>query len=789
MTTHSEFAALSLETLNDVQTRAATAGDGPVLVLAGPGSGKTRVLTHRISHLIEQRRVPAYHILAVTFTNKAAREMISRLEGLLGEEETHRLMIGTFHSICARILRREADVLGLNPRFTIFDADDQRRLVTQILKELNLDSTQYKPSNVQSAISRAKNELLTPETYVPPTYWHEGVSRVFIRYEHDLGQNGALDFDDLLLKTELLMRDKAVQRRYQERYWHVLVDEFQDTNKAQYELIRALAGERRNVFVVGDEDQSIYSWRGADLRNVLRFREDFPDAQVYLLEQNYRSTGVILGAAQAVISKNRQRTAKTLWTDNNKGELLRVFEAYDEREESEYVIGEVQKLVATGACRAGDCAVMYRTNAQSRALEDALIRHGMPYLLVGGTRFYQRREVKDVLGYLRVIQNPDDEMSLQRIINTPKRGIGPKTMSELSNWAAQEGSSLGGGLLRLAELQRAQGSIEAALLSPRSGKLLLSLADLLQELTEASGRLTLAELLKRLLDDTGYLEMLQDGTEEGKERADNVAELFTAVGRFGSQVASEALPVFLEEVSLATDVDQTDWGTDAATLMTLHAAKGLEFHTVFIVGMEEGICPHARSMESPDDMEEERRLCYVGMTRARRRLYLVRAFRRTLYGNSEVRPPSPFLADIPLELVLDRSGRQRSSVAAPAARQKAAGQADHRALFSRRRARQQDTRETARDEERPPERPARAPGAGRSSKRASAEAMDLAPAQPTVRATACSYGIGESVSHPIFGVGMVVSSRLVDGDEEVTVAFEGRGVKRLLASYAKLTKV
>ncbi|NLD71343.1 MAG: UvrD-helicase domain-containing protein, partial [Chloroflexi bacterium] len=445
---------ITLDGLNPAQQEAVRATDGPVLVLAGPGSGKTRVLTHRIAYLIQEEGVHPYRILAVTFTNKAAREMISRLGDLIGSD-VGELMIGTFHSICARILRREGTYVGLQPNFVIYDADDQRRLMTRVLKEVDLDPKQYAPSGVHAVISRAKNDLQTPDTYRPPTYWHEGVVRAFARYEEALGEANAVDFDDLLVKAEELFRlHDDVRERYQRRFSHILVDEFQDTNTAQYELVRHLASAQRNVFVVGDEDQSIYSWRGADFRNVERFREAYPDARVFLLEQNYRSTGKILDAAHAVISRNRQRTEKELWTENVAGTPIHVYEAYDERQEAEYVAASIDRLVSRGEGAYGDCAVMFRTNAQSRAVEDAFLRFRIPYRLVGAVRFYQRREVKDVLAYLRVVYNPSDDESLRRIINVPTRGIGDKTVEALERWAGREGLSLGRALLSLYELAK-----------------------------------------------------------------------------------------------------------------------------------------------------------------------------------------------------------------------------------------------------------------------------------------------------------------------------------------------
>ncbi|MEA3407891.1 MAG: UvrD-helicase domain-containing protein [Chloroflexota bacterium] len=763
-----------LEGLNPAQADAVQRTEGPVLVVAGPGSGKTRVLTHRIAYLIRVCDIRPYHILAVTFTNKAAREMISRLRNLIGEA-TSQLTVGTFHATCVRILRREADYLNIDSNFVIYDADDQRRLVARILKEMDLDTKIYGPSSVQGAISRAKNDLLTPQGYRPPTYWHEAVARVFERYEESKRENNALDFDDLLQKTEELFREhEEVRKRYQERYLYLLVDEFQDTNKAQYELVHHLAGDKENLFVVGDEDQSIYSWRGADYRNVLRFRSDFHDAQICLLEQNYRSTQTILDAAQAVIDHNAQRTPKNLWTNNDEGEPIRLFEAYDEREEAEYVVDAIQKLVSRGRCAFGECAVMFRTNAQSRALEDAFVRHSVPYKLVGSVRYYQRREIKDVLAYLRLIHNPDDDMSLRRIINVPKRGIGPKTLQQLSMWAVKQGFSTGRALQRLVEIAQQEGDIDSTPFDTRAGNVLLSFGEMLRELITASEESTLSELVHLILEKTRYLMALRDGTEEGSERAENILELFSVTERYDDMSPESALPAFLEEVSLSTDVDQLDWESDTVTLLTLHSAKGLEFDAVFIVGMEEGIFPHSRSMDDPGEMEEERRLCYVGITRARKYLYLVHTFRRTLYGRSEVREPSRFLRDIPSHLVEGRL--------APQTKQKGTGKPmtdrrRRRQLLSRRRTEVDRFRKERRSKS-DGERKIEKPSATQRQKKAQASSKTDSP----------DFQPGESVTHPIFGPGTVVASKSVGDDEEVTVAFDGKGVKRLMVSYAKLER-
>jgi DNA helicase-2/ATP-dependent DNA helicase PcrA len=817
-----------LESLNPTQAEAVQAIEGPVLVLAGPGSGKTRVLTHRIAYLVRVCGVRPYNILAVTFTNKAAKEMISRLHELIGDDAS-RLTVGTFHAICARILRREGAYLGLSSSFVIYDEDDQIRLVTRILKELNLDDKLYRPAAVHGAISRAKNELITAETYNPPSYWHEAVARAFAKYEELKNENNALDFDDLLLKAEQLLRlHPEVREQYQKRYQFVLVDEFQDTNKAQYELISHLAGESRNVFVVGDEDQSIYSWRGADFRNVLLFRADFPDAKVFLLERNYRSTQTVLDAAQAVIAHNTQRVHKNLWTETKGGPPIHVFEAYDEREEAEYVVTEIQRLISRGGLNAGDCAVMFRTNAQSRVLEDAFVRHGVAYRLVGGTRFYQRREIKDILAYLRVIQNPDDDVSLGRIINVPPRGVGDKTLAQLSEWADSLGMSPGRALMHLAEMGESKERTSGHPFVGRAARNLITLGLMLQRVIEAKGDQTISATLGQVIEQTGYIDYLRDGTEEGEDRANNVQELYTVTDGYGNMPPQTALPSFLEEVALVSDTDDLDAQADAVTLLTLHTAKGLEYQVVFIVGMEEGICPHSRSMDSPDAMEEERRLCYVGLTRAKRHLYLLRAFRRTLYGTSNVRDPSRFLLDIPPHLlegnvVRGSLARSKATSAAPLNRE------ERRTLIDERRNRIQRSMARRQEEEKP--RPARreapasrpsSPAFAENSRRptvprsspgshgapaARPSGARVRPDEQRGRSEPASdpagdarvrpgrqahqeptYKPGQKVIHPIFGQGTVIESKVVGDDEEVTVAFAAQGIKRLMASYARLEK-
>jgi len=764
-----------LASLNPAQQNAVKIVDGPVLVLAGPGSGKTRVLTHRVAYLIHEQHIPPHNILAVTFTNKAARQMRERLTTLVGEARGHDLTIGTFHATCARFLRRDGERVGLGRGFAIYDEDDQLALMKQIVKEMNLDDKKYRPGAVLGAIGKAKNELIGPDEYVPPSYWHEAVGRAYKRYQQLLAENGAADFDDLLMTTVRLLRENAdILERYQNRYRYLHVDEFQDTNMAQYVLMKLLADKYQNLFCVGDEDQSIYMWRGADYRNVLRFRDDFPSAQVVLLEQNYRSTQTILDAAQAVIRRNKSRHPKNLWTENPQGVQITLREVYNEDEEAQFVVDEIARLTRK-EFKPRDCAVFYRTNAQSRSLEDAFVRRGMPYQLVGSVRFYQRREVKDLLAYLRLMDNPNDSVAFNRILNVPPRGIGKKTVDELALWSERLNASPYAVLQTLRETsddysprgeagrgRRATGKskTDRRALSPvtrhsslstdafdaRSRKTMLAFLNLLDSLREEPRQKNLVELFDSLLLKTGYEPYIRDGTEEGEDRWDNVQELRRAIKKYASASPDLALVQFLEEVALVADVDTLNENVNAPTLMTLHTAKGLEFPVVFIVGLEEGLFPHSRSFEDPAQMEEERRLCYVGITRAKERLYLVNAFRRAYYGSSEPGEPSRFLADIPRELVAG-SGKP----AAESSHYRAARSDDD-----------EDTRGYA----------ARLKETHRRAR------VD----------SALEFKAGDRVRHSSFGDGVVVSSKLSGADEEVEVAFVGKGVKRLIARYAGLKK-
>ena len=642
-----------LEQLNPRQRQAVSAGNGPVLVLAGPGSGKTRVLTQRIAYLIAYEGVRPYQILAVTFTNKAAREMESRVDDLLGEQATQGMMLGTFHSVCARILRREADLLPVEANYVIFDADDQTRLVKSIIREFNLNEKMYRPNSVHAAISNAKNELIGADDYPTSTYRDEVVKRVYVEYQKRLIASNAVDFDDILVyAARLLEGNPDVRQKYAQRFKHVLVDEFQDTNIAQYTLVKHLASAHNNIFVVGDPDQSIYRWRGADWRNVQRFEQDHPDAQVILLEQNYRSKQTILDAAMSVIDRSRNRRRKQLFTERGQGEKLFYYEAPDDYAEASFVVDTIAQLVASQHFEPGECAVMYRTNAQSRLLEEAFLNARLPYRLVGAQRFYGRREVKDMMAYLRLSYNANDEASLTRIINVPARGIGAKTITSLYTAARAIGITPGAMVLDLA---RGSGSPYWEQFSNRAAISLADFGVLLANWRAAAQTLTVTELFDQIATDIGYKEYIDDGTEEGSERWENVTEL----RRLTQEYVTRTLDEFLQDVALISDQDTLAETVNAPTLLTLHAAKGLEFGAVFIVGLDDGLLPHSRSFDEPEEMEEERRLFYVGITRAKDRLYLIRSVQRGGRGYAEETFPSRFLDDIPADLLIGkaRTGR------------------------------------------------------------------------------------------------------------------------------------
>jgi DNA helicase-2/ATP-dependent DNA helicase PcrA len=740
-----------LRDLNSAQLEAVQHTEGPLLILAGPGSGKTRVIAHRIAHLIAHENVHPYRIVSVTFTNKAAREMRDRVARLVGEEASS-AWLGTFHSICSRILRVDGGAIGIERAFTIFDSDDQVALVKRVLGELAIDPRKFAPRAILSAISKAKSELASPAAYANSVrdYFGEIVSRTYGRYQELLEDANALDFDDMISRTVALFRQHdSILEKYQQRFLHVLIDEFQDTNTAQYQLARLLAGGHGNVCVVGDPDQSIYSWRSADIRNILNFERDYPNAKVIYLEQNYRSTQNILDSAHAVISANQQRKEKNLWTEQGEGEHIVLFEAYDDNEEADFVAAEVEELVTSKRCRLGDIAVMFRTNAQSRALEESFVREQIRYRIVGGTRFYERKEVRDIIAYLRLIYNPYDTISLGRVVNVPTRGIGEKTLDELARWSQDIGVPQYSALQLLAEDRQPK----PHRLATRAVTALLGFLDMLNGFIELSHTRTPAELMQAVLDKTEYHRCLldefreerEDGITGGELRWENVQQLVTLAAQYDGMDMEAALPQLLEDVALVSDVDEYDEQTDAVTLITLHAAKGLEFPFVFMVGMEEGVLPHIRSFDDPNQLEEERRLAYVGITRAKEKLYLVRAFRRFFMGSSLHHPASRFLRDLPEHLV--------------------------------------EARRTLGDESQALQQRVLPRMAGLRGRGMQGEGRRVVP-------EGAAFGAGDHVRHARFGDGIVVSCTVTPDDQEVTVAFKGNaGVKKLLLSYAPLDRV
>jgi DNA helicase II / ATP-dependent DNA helicase PcrA len=763
--------------LNPQQQQAVMAGSGPILVLAGPGSGKTRVLTRRIAYLIGGMGVRPYSLLAVTFTNKAAREMEKRVAELVGEN-TRGMTLGTFHSICARILRREAEHLPFQSNFVIFDEDDQLHLVKQTILELNLDDKRYRPGAIHNIISTAKNELVLADQFPAQNYRDEVVRRVYKRYQELLLVNNALDFDDLLLWTAYLMGENpAVRDRYARRYEHILVDEFQDTNMAQYNLLKNLASFHNNLFVVGDADQSIYRWRGADYRNVLRFEKDYPDAQVILLEQNYRSTQGILDVAMAVIDRNPYRTPKRLFTDRGEGQKITLYEAYDDRVEAAYVADTIAGLVLRRQAKPGDFAVMYRTNAQSRLLEEAFLAAGMPYKLVGAQRFYGRREVKDLIAFLRLTHNPSDEVSLTRVINVPTRGIGDKTYLALRTQAQKAGLSAGNFLLNAFSKPDAK---EAEFVSGRARTALTQFTSHLKNWIDLKTSLPPLALLDRVIEDVSYQSYIDDGSDEGHDRWDNVQEL----RRLAAEYPEPGLEAFLERVALVSDQDTLNENGNTTTLLTLHAAKGLEFPVVFITGLNDGTLPHSRSFDDPEAMMEERRLLYVGITRAQDRLFLIHAQNRSSYGMSESAEPSRFLNDIPFNL-MDEAQPSRS-------RQRSAGQV---ASKPERWETPQAPKLSSPEREATPPANAYRQSTRRERRESTPSSITHTPApsrqspaaaqRPAARPQA-RFQPGMHVQHPTWGEGMVLKSEIDSSDEIVDVFFENIGMKRLSASLSRL---
>ena len=704
---------------------------GPRLVIAGAGSGKTRALTHRIAYLIKERSVHPSNILAVTFTNKAAAEMVDRLEKLLeGENLSTMPVIGTFHAICVRILRKHIHELDYENSFVIYDATDQLVLVKRIMKALQIDEKEFNPKAILHHISDAKNQLVGPNKYQEQAldYFSTKVAVVYQEYQNELKKNNALDFDDLIMKVvELFKTHPNLLEFYQDKFLYLNVDEYQDTNYAQYILVRQLSEKYRNLMVIGDSDQSIYSWRGADMRNILDFEKDFTECKTVLLEQNYRSTQNILKAAHNVIVKNAKRKEKELWTENQEGDVLRLFEARNEREEAIFVVNEINRILQNyESPDYNDFAVLYRTNAQSRVMEEVFLRFGIPYRIVGGIKFYARKEIKDILAYLRILVNPHDSVSLLRIINTPARKIGKTTLEAINNYAVKHNFSFWSSLKNVEFIDEInQGKKET----------ILRFVRMIERLSEKTHTEKASAIIRYVLEDSGYKKMLQeDGSVEAESRLENIGELVSVASKYDALENGMSLNVFLEEVALISDLDGINENQQAVTLMTLHSAKGLEYPHVFMIGLEEGIFPHSRSMLDPSQLEEERRLMYVGITRAEKSLSLVYANERMLYGETQRNNPSQFLYDIPNDIIESNSG-----------------------LFK---AEQTIAPERLGSREIPDE---------------------------SIMGDMIVFKDGDRVKHPTFGVGVVVS---VTGGV-VTVAFSDPkiGVKKLAISVAPLEKV
>jgi len=744
-----------LNGLNPEQQNAVKATDGPLLLMAGAGSGKTRVLTHRIAYLIVEKRVNPYNILAITFTNKAAREMKERIGKMMGGA-AEEIWISTFHSMCVRILRRDIDRMGFNRNFTILDTTDQQSVVKGILKDKNLDPKKFDPRAILGSISSAKNELIDPEEYAKSAggYFEQTVSDVYTEYQKRLRKNQALDFDDLIMMTiQLFGRVPEVLEYYQRKFQYIHVDEYQDTNRAQYMLVKMLANRFQNLCVVGDSDQSIYKWRGADIANILSFEKDYPRATVILLEQNYRSTKRILLAANKVIENNLNRKAKNLWTENPEGNKLVYYRADSEQGEAQFVAGKIKELTRDGK-KLSDIAILYRTNAQSRVMEEVLLKSNIEYAIVGGIKFYDRKEIKDMLAYLRLISNPDDDISLQRVINVPKRGIGSTSVDKIANFAAMHDISL----------YQALDSIELIGLSPKITKAAREFRDLIRNYTNMQEFLSVTELVEEVLEKTGYREMLKaEKSIEAQSRLENLEELLSVTKNFEDSSEDKSLVAFLTDLALVADIDSLDEDgekVDSITLMTLHSAKGLEFPVVFLIGLEEGVFPHSRSLMEEAEMEEERRLAYVGITRAEQSLFITNAQMRTLFGRTNMNPASRFIAEIPEDLIEGVEPEKRMNTPFGSG---------GRAFGST--------------------------GTSFGSPRSSFS-TPASPRKPVMRPVSAASGgeetgwkVGDKAEHGKWGIGTVVSVKGQGEGTELDIAFPSPvGIKRLLAKFAPIKK-
>jgi DNA helicase-2/ATP-dependent DNA helicase PcrA len=721
-----------LEGLNSEQRRAVETTEGPLLIQAGAGSGKTKTLTHRIAYLIATGKATPYNILAVTFTNKAAKEMRERVARLLGENAENRSFMpymGTFHSICVRLLRQDGEYAGIPKSFVIFDESDRQAAIKQVSKQLMLDEKSFPARALSGLISSAKNDMLSPAAYndfaASPS--QQAAARVYPLYERALRDASALDFDDLIGKTvELLEKNPEIRKKWQQQFRYIMIDEYQDTNAAQYQLVNMLTNADKNIAVVGDDWQSIYSWRGADFRNILKFESDYKDCTIIKLEQNYRSTKHILDAAHAVISKNAQRSDKQLWTEAGHGLPVQILPVGNERAEGETIIRRIRGGVDSGTRKYHHYAVLYRTNAQSRSIEEAFVHYGVPYRVVGGVRFYDRKEIKDLLAYLRLIFQPEDRVSFERIVNTPTRGIGAKSLQNFFAW--QNENQLG----LLQALTRVE---NCSYLTTKARTALGELGDMLVSLREISEDASVSGLIDSLIRRIDYLKFLDDGSPQGEARQENVRELLSVAQEY----QDEGLAGFLEEVALVSDLDGADFNGDAVTLMTLHAAKGLEFPVVFMVGLEESIFPHSRALYDQSEMEEERRLCYVGMTRARQELYMTYASSRLLYGGVQHNPPSRFLSEIDGEFQMTAESAATFSFAPTGLGPSASYATEHQPTTTN-----------------------------------SNEPRYVPDLQE-----------GDGVRHQIFGQGTVLE---IDGDNAV-IYFKGKGARKLNISFAPLEKL
>lgn len=731
-----------LNGLNPEQQNAVKATEGPLLIMAGAGSGKTRVLTHRIGYLIVEKRVNPYNILAITFTNKAAREMRERIARMMGGTADE-IWISTFHSMCVRILRRDIDRLGFNRNFTILDTTDQQSVVKGILKEKNIDPKKFDPRAILGSISSAKNELIDPEEYGKQAgdYFQRIVSDVYEEYQKRLRKNQALDFDDLIMLTiQLFKRVPEVLEYYQRKFQYIHVDEYQDTNRAQYLLVKLLANRFKNLCVVGDSDQSIYRWRGADIANILSFEKDYPNATVIFLEQNYRSTKRILSAANKVIENNANRKAKNLWTENLEGNKIFYYRADSEQGEAQFVAGKIKELTRDGKHKLSDIAILYRTNAQSRVMEEVLLKSNIDYGIVGGTKFYDRKEIKDMLAYLRLISNPDDDISLRRVINVPKRGIGASSLDKIADFA----------LMHDISIFQALETIELIGLSPKIRKAASEFRELIGNYTRMQEFLSVTELVEEVLDKSGYREMLKaEKSLEAQSRLENLDELLSVTKSFEKSSEDKSLVAFLTDLALVADIDALeDDGekADTVVLMTLHSAKGLEFPVVFLIGMEEGVFPHSRSLMEEAEMEEERRLAYVGITRAEQQLILTNAQMRTLFGRTNMNPASRFISEIPAELLEGLETKKKA--ASPFASQ------------------------------------------GKSFASPMARRPVVRPVTTATGGAETAWRVGDKAEHKKWGIGTVVSAKGEGDGVELDIAFPSpTGIKRLLAKFAPITKI